>query len=88
VQIVRLIAVVAIVLFGIAALLRWVARGRREAPAGAPPPLRRDARHSFELRCETHRLTVRLEADGGDEFDRARVQVRCPLCALERPGRE
>ena len=80
------IAWVALVLLALAALLRWVVRGR--AATREAPPLRAGARHSFELRCETHGLTVRLEADGADEFERSRVQLRCPLCAQARAGRE
>ena len=83
---IRRIAYVALGLFALAALLRWVVRGRRSAPDA--PPLRPGARHSFELRCETHGLAVRLEADGVEEFERSRVQLRCPLCAQARAGRE
>jgi hypothetical protein len=88
VGILRLVALIAIVLFAIAWLLRWVAGARRAPAPDVAPPMRGGARHSFELRCEKHGLTVRLEADGGDSFERARLQVRCPLCAQERASGE
>ena len=80
----RIAALAALALLAFSALLRWVAGGgRRPVGAPGPVPLRPGARHSAELRCELHGLTVRLEADGADEFERSRVQLRCPLCATK-----
>jgi hypothetical protein len=84
-RIVRIAALVALALIGLVTLLRWVVAGGRvrvEAPGRGPP--RSGSRHSAELRCETHGLTVRLEADGSDEFERSRMHLRCPLCAEAR----
>ena len=81
---IRNAAILSLALLAFAALLRWVVgAGRRKGEAPGPGPMRPGTRHSAELRCEAHGLTVRLEADGAEEFERSRLHLRCPLCAAK-----
>jgi len=80
----RLLLLVAFAVILLVALFRWAAGGRKKDQDTGPGPLRAGAKHSAELRCETHGLTVRLEADGAEEFERSRIHLRCPLCGMTK----